>query len=138
MKEIKFETGVKSYAVNGVENAFTVNLTEGGFIDRLCGAMESLQKMHESLSIRDNADFPEMMAFISEYDKSVRACIDGVFGAGASAKIFGDQSTFAFGDHSPTWMNFLISVMEEADAQFAEESKAVNPKLKKFLKKYSK
>lgn len=138
MKELKFETGVQSYAVNGVKNAFTANLTEGGFIDRLCNAMESLQKMHRELSIKENADISEMLTLISDYDKNVRAAIDGAFGDGTSEKVFGNQSTFSFGEHSPVWVNFLVSVMEEADNQFSEETKTVNPKLKKFLNKYAK
>lgn len=138
MKELKFENGVQSYTVNGVENAFTANLTEGGFIERLCNAVAELQKMHESLNVREDAGVSDMLTMISDYDKNVRATIDGVFGIGTSEKVFGAQSTFAFGAHSPVWLNFLVSVMEEADHQFSEETKTVNPKLKRFINKYAK
>ncbi len=138
MRELTYENGVQSYTVNGVENAFSANLTEGGFIDRLCNAVTELQQMHKSLNVREDADVSEMLTIISDYDKKVRATIDSVFGDGVSQNVFGDQSTFAFGAHSPTWLNFLVSVMEESNRQFTEETKTVNPKLKKFIDKYAK
>lgn len=69
MRELTYESGMQSYTVNGVENAFTANLTEGSFIERLCNAVAELQKMHESLNVREDAGVSDMLTMISDYDK---------------------------------------------------------------------
>ena len=61
MRELTYESGMQSYTVNGVENAFTANLTEGSFIERLCNAVAELQKMHESLNVREDAGVSRTM-----------------------------------------------------------------------------
>ena len=136
--ELSFDTGVKSYTVNGVENAFSANLTDGNFIDRLCEAVTKLEKQHKALSVPENASTDDMLDAIREYDKNVRKTIDGVLGDGVSDKVFGDLSAFALAGGQPIWLNLLFSIMEESERQFSEEERAVNPKLKKFISKYGK
>lgn len=135
---LSFDTGVKSYTVNGVENAFSANLTDGNFIDRLCEAVTTLERQHKAFSVPDDANLDDTLDAIRGYDKNVRKAIDGVLGDGVSDKVFGDLSTFALAGGQPIWLNLLFSIMEESERQFAEEERAVNPKLKKFIRKYGK
>jgi hypothetical protein len=138
MKEITFATGVESFSVNGVENAFSANLADGNFIKRLKETITKLEEMHKNLGNMKSAASDDPLDQMEEYDRKVRASIDELLGDGVSQKIFGNQSMLSFGAHKPVWCNFLVSLVEECNCRFTEEAKEFNPSLEEFVRKYTK
>lgn len=139
MPNIGFDSGLVSYTVNGgAELCF--NPTDCGFVEKLFGAFEALDKKHESYrnEVERMADKKEIFEFARKCDKEMRELIDGVFDAPVSSEIFGNINVYALGGGLPIWANFVLAVMDEIDTAFAREQKAMNPRLQKYMDKYKK
>jgi hypothetical protein len=137
---LNFDTGVKSYNVNGVEGVFAINPTDADFVERLFDAFEDLEKRQreKESTVSKTGDKREAFRIAREYDSEMREIIDGLLGDGVSEKLFGRMNVYAYGNGLPAWANFILGLMEECDCAFAREQKATNPRLKKYLDKYRK
>ena len=99
---INFETGVKSYTVNGVANAIRFNPADGGFLKRLLGTFERMTELQKNVS----PDEDDSLESLEKFDADARAEIDALFGADTCGHIFGDVSLCSVADGLPVWMNF--------------------------------
>ena len=131
---INFETGVKSYTVNGVDNAIRFNPADGGFLKRLLGTFERMTELQKNVSPDDG----DSLESLEKFDADARAEIDALFGADTCGRIFGDVSLCSVAEGLPVWMNFLLAVMDECDEAISKAKASASPALQKYLKKYGK
>lgn len=138
MKELNFDTGLVTYRVNG-KCEITFNPTDIGFIGRLFDAFEVLAKRQDAIDA-ENTDVSgaELLALARERDKEMRAEIDAVFGEPVCGSIFGSQSVYAIANGVPLWCNFLMAIIDEADASVQSERKKTTPRMEKYMAKYEK
>lgn len=139
MAELKFNTGVKSFAVNGVPDVFSINPTDTDFVERIFDTFRELDERQQ----KKDAEAPklgdrEAFELAREYDAEMRTAIDKLLGEGVCAKVFGGMNVYAYADGLPVWTNFMFALLDECDTAFAREQKATNPRLKKYLDKYKK
>ena len=139
MNTLSFATGIITYRVNDSCDV-SFNPTDSAFIERLYTAFEVLEKKQESYKsdIMSREKPQDILSFSQERDAEMRKIIDGVFGEGISSQLFGDMNVYSLANGLPVWCNFLLAVMDESNSAFEREQKATNPKLNKYLKKYSK
>lgn len=137
MDTLNFDTGLKTFAVNGVVEV-SFNPTDSFFAERLFSAFDALDRKQEAYqeAVSKMADKREIFDFTRERDKEMRASIDEVFQAEVSGAIFGGMNVYALADGLPVWCNFLLAVMDEIDTAFAREQKAANPRIAKYTAKY--
>lgn len=137
MADIRFETGVVSYNINGVCEVF-FNPTDSAFVKRLFDAFEYLDKKQEAY--RDEAskvgDHKQIFELSAKWDKDMREIMDGVFHAPVCEAVFGDMNVYAYANGLPVWCNLMLAVIEEIDTTFAREQKATNARIKKYTQKY--
>lgn len=159
MKELKFDTGLVTYRVNGgAEIKFNPTDTEfakkvlGIFQDltdkqaeyrKLLGADTETTDMDKALEdpeaakkLNDQAD--AILNAIDKMDRDMRAAIDYAFGVeGTADAVFGSASLYAYADGLPLWANFLIAVIDEMPASAEKQASLTDPRLRAHVGKYS-
>ena len=139
MAELNFNTGVKSFAVNGTPDVFSINPTDADFVERIFNTFNELDERQQKKDA-EAAKLSDREAFelAREYNAEMRKAIDKLLGEGVCAKVFGHMNVYAYSDGLPVWANFMLALLDECDTAFAHEQKATNPRLKKYLDKYKK
>ncbi|MEM5767593.1 MAG: hypothetical protein AAGU32_04810 [Bacillota bacterium] len=139
MAELKFETGLVTFEVNG-NTEISFNPTDSNFVERLFNTFDTLDKKQESYKaeIERMTDKREIFKIARARDAEIRELIDAIFERPVCADIFGGVNVYALADGLPVWCNFLLAVMDEVDTTFAREQKATNPRIAKYTAKYRK
>ena len=139
MAELKFETGIVTFTVNGGYD-ISFNPADPVFAEKLFSTFEELDKRKDAYEAeaKKNANKKEIFELARKLDAEMRELIDGVFGEPVCNGIFGGMSTYAIADGLPVWANFMLAVVEQVDTTFAREQKATNPRISKYTAKYHK
>ncbi len=139
MPDIRFETGLVAYDLNGACQV-CFNPTDNGFVERLFQAFEQLEKLQQEheREVGHVEDFSAFFQHSRERDKGIREVLDSLFGAPVCQAVFGPMNLYALADGLPVWCNLILSVMDEVDTSFAREQKRSNARLAKYTAKYHK
>lgn len=135
MNTLNFDTGVKTFSVNG-KCEVSYNPTDAAFAERLCGTFDALQEKYEAA--KEKAAGDNVFAVMRELDAEMRRDIDGIFGVPLCDSLFGSMSLWALADGLPVWMNFLLAIIDTIDPAIVAEQKKTNPRLEKYTAKYAK
>ena len=137
MRELSFETGLVTYALNGSVQV-TFNPTDSAFVERLFNTFDSLDKKQEAYKaeVDQTADSRAVFDVARKWDGEMRTMIDDVFQQPVCDTLFGSMNVYAMASGLPAWVNLLLTIMEEIDTTFAREQKATNPRLQKYMEKY--
>lgn len=137
MGEIRFDTGVKSYSLNGCcEVAF--NPTDSGFAEKLSQVFSELDGMQERMSreLAEAGDGGELFELSRRYDRQMREKLDGLFDRPICEALFGDMNVYALAGGLPVWANLLLALLDEAGESLRREQTLTDPALEKYLAKY--
>lgn len=137
MTELRFDTGLVTYSLNGaIEVAF--NATDSDFVERLFDVFDTLDRKQNEYENRVDkmADKREVFKFMRERDEEMRSDIDLLFNAPVCEACFGRMNVFALADGLPVWCNLMLAVMDQIDTTFAKEQKATNPRISKYTAKW--
>lgn len=139
MAELKFDSGVKEYTVNG-KRVVSFNPTDVHFARKVYRVFEQMdEKQGEYESAAKNTD--NVGAFFAVYeriDTEIRAMLDETLGEGVSDAVFGATSVMALSGGLPLWANLLLAIMDEMDESVSREIKLSDERLAKYAKKYQK
>lgn len=138
MAEIRFETGLVSYNLNGVcEVSF--NPTDSAFVERLFHTFDTLDRKQDAYKaeIENVTDRRKIFDIARERDAEMRGMIDEALGAPVCDALFGGMNVYAMADGLPVWCNLMLAVMDEIDTSFAREQKRMNPRIAKYTAKYN-
>lgn len=138
MADIRFETGIKEFNINGAV-AVRFSPTDMNFIEKVYNAMENIDKRQETYkaeigTMKDEAVFD----LARRVDAEARDEINAIFGSDICTSIFGDLSLYALADGFPIWANLLLAIIDQLEGAFAEEKKKTNPRIQKYTAKYKK
>ena len=109
MHSINFDTGYKTYTINGDENnVIRLNLADPNLIKRIETAMSDIEKFKNSIT--NETTLPEVY---EKFDKLVKDKIDFAFGEGTSKAVFGDLNclTVANDKGECVFETFLAAIM---------------------------
>lgn len=139
MPELKFETGLVTYSLNG-KCEVSFNPTDSAFVERLFNTFDALDKKQEvyKAEIEKTADNKEIFVIARKRDAEMRAMIDDTLNAKVCDALFGEMNVYALADGLPVWCNLMLSIMDEIDTTFAREQKRTNPRIAKYTAKYHK
>lgn len=138
MADIRFETGLKEFNING---AVTVRFspTDMNFIEKVYGAMENIDKRQEKYREEiQNLEDAAVFNLARRVDEEAREEINAVFGSDICTPVFGGLSLYALADGLPLWANLLLAIMDQFEGALAEEKKKTNPRIAKYIAKYKK
>lgn len=138
MKELTFDTGLVSYKLNGaVEVVF--NPADREFAERFYNAFDALGKLQGEYSEKaPEVASVDVFDLARERDWKMAQIIDELFGAPVCAAVFGEMSVCAFADGFPGWLNLMLVVMDEIEANLGEVEKQADPRIAKYKAKYQK
>lgn len=134
MKSINFNTGIKTYAVNGDEsNVISININDINLLKRIQEAEDLFTPIVSRL---DNE--PKTPELFAEVDKQLKEKFDYVFGTNISERVFGDTNCLSpLDDGSFLFMSFFESfvpiVLEDINASKANFAANKENKLKKYM-----
>lgn len=105
MKSINFNSGIKTYAVNGDEsNVIKVNISDINIAQRIKETEEKIDKIGVEI---DNGVTAEQL---SAYDKEIKALINYTFGTDICTPAFGNANVFSITEEG----KFLFEAFFEA------------------------
>lgn len=159
MNELKFDTGLITYKVNGgAEISF--NPTDTEFSKKILGIFRDLTDKQEQYRklLRADTETPDVstalddpeaakklsdqadsiLNAIKKMDQDMREAIDNAFGeAGTADAVFGSASLYAYANGLPLWANFLLAVIDEMPASTEKQASLTDPRLRAQVGKYS-
>lgn len=139
MPEIRFDTGLVTYSLNGaVEVSF--NPTDANFVERLFSSIDQLDRQQDvyKREINDATDNKKIFEIARKRDAEMRGLIDAVFEKNVCDPLFGSMNVYAMSDGLPVWCNLMLCIFDIVKDKFDEESKAIDPRVEKFVEKYRK
>lgn len=139
MKELKFETGLQEFRINGA-CTIAVNPTDTSFLSRYYDLIDKLDGLQDEkqAAYKEGMDNREVFRICLECDNKINAAIDSFFGAQVSENCFQGISPSAWANGAPLWMNLLLVIFDEISAQAEQQQAAHNPRMAKYLAKYKK
>ncbi len=133
MGEIRFDTGVRTYDLNGAcEVRF--NPTDLDFAERLCDVFAQLEQRGADRAATGDAG--AVFARGRALDAEMRELIDGLFSAPVCQALFGGMNVYAMAGGLPVWCNLLLAVMDEIREAVAAESAEISPRIAAYTAKY--
>lgn len=134
MKSINFDTGLKTYAINGDEkNCIAINVSDPNLLSRIEDMQEQIDTL---LTALDNFDkmTPKERA---DLDTEAKALIDKAFNADISSHVFGATSCFAPLRTGELFiLEFLNAFLPVVEADLDEVMLAISQKSAEKAKKY--
>lgn len=124
MQSIKFDTGYKTYDINGdPDNVIRVNLADRNLPNRINETLEALRKFKDTLP----DDITEEQAN-TMLDTLIKDKIDYAFGKGTSKAVFGDVSCLTPANDEgecifETFMNAIVPIIR-ADVTQASKNQS--------------
>ena len=135
-EELEIDDGRLCLSVNCVgKSEIVFNPTDMGFIRKLVDVFGHLDEMQTE---KDSVSTENVFDVSMDYDRKMRAEIDGILGAGVSDELFGDLNVFALSGGFPLWANLLFGILDRCEGEFAEQFKQTNPRIEKYTAKYRK
>lgn len=138
MADIRFETGLKEFNING---AITVTFapTDMAFIEKVYNCLDNMDKKQEGYrAVAEQTTDEAVFDLARQMDAEAREEINAVFGEDVCGPIFGMMNVFTVADGLPVWANFMLALIDQFDGAFAEEKKKTNPRIAKYTAKYKK
>ncbi len=136
MTELSFNTGRRSFNINGVVEV-SFNDTDASFVEKLYGLFRKLDEQQESYKAGiDKCSGEEIFSRMRELDAGMRKDINELFAKDVCSPLFGDMNVFAIADGLPLWANLLLAIMDQIDSAVTREQKATNPRVQKYVAKW--
>lgn len=139
MQEIKFDTGLVTYSLNGnVQVSF--NPTDTNFVERLFSTFDQLDRQQEEYKkeVNEETDNKKVFEIARKRDAEMRGLIDSVFETSVCDPLFGSMNVYAMADGLPVWCNLMLVILDIVQESFKEQQKAIDPRVEKFVAKYKK
>lgn len=138
MTELSFNTGRRSFNINGAVEVF-FNDTDVDFVERLYGVFAKLDEKQDyyKKQVQTMPD-GEIFSFMRDLDSDMREELNGLFETDVCTPLFGRMNVFALADGLPLWANLMLCIMEQVDAAYSREQKAINPRVQKYTAKWQK
>ena len=139
MKELDFDSGVVSYSING-KCEVSFNPADNVFTERFYNAVDEMGKLQDEYAKKAESIQKPIDAFslARQRDDEMSKVLDGLFNAPVCEAVFGDMSLCAFANGFPVWLNLMLSVLDEIEANIGDIQKQADPRIAKYKAKYQK
>lgn len=139
MKELNFDSGLVSYSING-KCEVSFNPADRSFTERFYNTFDELGKIQDNYSKKaeELKEPTEAFALARQRDEEMSNVLDGLFGVPVCAAVFGDMSLCAFANGFPVWLNLMLVILDEIEANIGDIQKQADPRIAKYKAKYQK
>lgn len=138
-KNITFQSGIKTYQINGDPNCeIAIQTTDLGIFSRANEVIDRLGQLENDLSIKyenlDSADVGMKIKAFAEFEKIVRSEIDFLFNAPIADIVFGKASCISTVNGMPMYVLFIDAVLEEIEKDVKKEQEKSESQIAKYRK----
>lgn len=139
MPELKFETGLVTYNLNG-KCEVSFNPGDREFVERFCNCFETIEKIQKEYGEKsDSMDAgKDLFDLAKERDKEIMTVVDDLFSAPVCESVLGNMSVCALADGFPIWLNLMLAITDEIEKNVDEIQKKADPRVEKYTAKYKK
>ncbi len=141
MKQLTIKDGVEEYSLND-RVTVSFNPTDMAFTERLTRAFEELEALQEKardlVASIDGDDPRPLFADLRAIDKDMRQVVDRLFEQEVSDALFQGVRLYAASEGLPVWNNLLLALVDEIDAAYRREKKAMDERIRKYTERYEK
>lgn len=107
------------------------------FANKIIVAVRNCNKIQNSFPKEPFTDLDEQLNFIQKMNGDIREEIDKAFGEPVCEKACCGSSPISLSDGLPVWMNFLMAVIDEIDANMPEGEKRSRARVQQYMDKYN-
>lgn len=136
MGELSYVAGKKSYTLNGGE-VIHFDPGDSEFANRVVVAFRNCHNIQKSYPEDPFTDIDEQLAFIQKMNADICEEIDKAFEEPVCKKACCGSSPCSLADGLPVWMNFLMAVIDEIDANMPEGEKRSRIRVQQYMDKYN-
>lgn len=139
MEELKFETGLVEFSVNG-SRTIRFNPSDPGFLETLYGLVAKIDAIEADMAKKkDKSNDPaKFFDIVRSSDKRMRDAVDSVFGDGFCADVFNGIHVTALAGGLTVLENLVFAIMDRMDDSVKENMAQRNDKIAKYTAKYQK
>ena len=139
MKELVFDSGVVSYSLNG-KCEVSFNPADRVFAERFYSAVDEMGKLQDEYAkkAKELQEPSQAFSLARQRDEEMGKVLDGLFGAPVCETVFGSMSLCAFANGFPVWLNLMLSILDEIEANIGDIQKQADPRIAKYKAKYQK
>ena len=141
MKTLNIPDGVEEYSLND-RVTVSFNPTDMAFAERLAAAFEELQQLQEQagdlVAAIDGDDPRPLFQDLRAIDAGMRRAVDRLFDQEVADALFRDVRLYAASGGLPVWTNLLLALVDEIDAAYRREKKAMDARIKKYTERFEK
>lgn len=145
MAVIQPVSGIKEYQIKLYADQTPVvvrfNPTNMLFVERVFRTFDEMDEIGETFNKKIESvsdDWKRLFEITKEAEEEMREKLNAVFATDICTPLFGEyESVYAAGDGLPIWANILLAIIDEMDTAFVEEKKKQNPRIQKYVAKYS-
>ena len=135
MGELNFQTGRKTYTVNGgVEISFEPS--DPKFASAVVSAFQKCSDIAKTTADLNFEGAANTIEALEKMESEVRKEIDAAFGYAVCDKVFSGLSVIAVADGLPVWTNFLMAVIDEVDQSMPEGEGRTKERVQKYMSRY--
>lgn len=139
MPELKFETGLVTYSLNG-KCEISFNPGDHEFVERFCDSFEKIESIMKEYGEKSESVEPgkEIFDLARKRDSEIQKVIDDLFSVPVCESVFGSMSVCAIADGFPVWLNLMLAITDEIEKNTGEIQRKADPRVEKYTEKYKK
>lgn len=107
------------------------------FANKIIVAVRNCNNIQNSFPKEPFTDLDTQLSFIQKMNGDIREEIDKAFGEPVCEKACCGSSPISLSDGLPVWMNFLMAVIDEIDANMPEGEKRSRARVQQYMDKYN-
>lgn len=136
MGALSYTAGKREYTL---PNGETIHFDpcDSEFANKVVIAFRNSNKIQGALSKDHMQDMDQLLTEIQKMNADIRQEIDNAFGEPVCDKACCGSSPTAISDGLPVWMNFLMAVIDEIDANMPEGEKRSRARVQQYMDKYN-
>lgn len=110
------------------------------FAERFYSAIDEMGKLQDEYAKKAEAlqNPGDAFSLAKERDAEMGKVLDGLFNAPVCEAVFGSMSLCAFANGFPVWLNLMLSILDEIEANIGDIQKQADPRIAKYKAKYQK
>lgn len=136
MGALSYTAGKQEYTLPG-GSVIYFDPCDSEFANKVVVAFRNCHKIQKSFPEKPFEDLDEQLAFIQKMNADIREEIDKAFDAEVCTKACCGSSPISISDGLPVWMNFLMAVIDEIDANMPEGEKRSRARVQQYMDKYN-
>ena len=136
MGALNYTAGKREYTLPNGE-VIHFDPCDSEFANKVVIAFRNCNKIQGSFPKDPVKDLDEQLSLIRKMNADIRQEIDEAFGEHVCDKACCGSSPIAISDGLPVWMNFLMAVIDEIDANMPEGEKRSRARVQQYMDKYN-